>query len=66
MSKKRKKGGISTLTVIIRALIVLIFIASLIIAFNRIAEAIHNDEKRDALEKKAATYVVEPAFVKNI
>ena len=55
MSKKRKKGGgISPLTLIIRCLIIAIFIASVIIAFNRITEAIHNDEKKQDLEQKTA------------
>ncbi len=64
MSKKGKKGGgTSPLTVIIRALIVLIFIASLIIAFNRITEAIHNDEKKHELEKKAEVYRVEQTLL---
>ena len=60
MSKKRKKGGgISPLTLVIRILIVVIFIASLIIAFNRITEAIHNDEKKQELENKTAYSVVQ-------
>ena len=64
MSKKGKKGGgTSSLTVIIRALIALIFIASLIIAFNRITEAIHNDEKKNELEKKAEIYRVEQTLL---
>ena len=52
MSKKRKKGGVSPLTLIIRILIVVIFIISVIIAFNRITEAIHNDEKSRELEQR--------------
>ncbi|MBR7111704.1 MAG: hypothetical protein IKC75_02105 [Clostridia bacterium] len=56
MSKKRKKGGgISPLTLMIRLLIVVIFIASVIIAFNRITEAIHNDEKKKDLTQKTAS-----------
>ena len=66
MSKKRKSGGTTTLGVIIRALIVLIFIASLIIAFNRITEAIHNDEKKQELEKKAVEYSPQPPVWENI
>ena len=52
MSKKRKKGGVSPLTLIIRILIVVIFIISVIIAFNRITEAIHNDENSRELEQR--------------
>lgn len=53
MSKKRKKGGsIKPLTLVIRLLIVAIFIASVIIAFNRIGEAIHNDEKKEDLSQQ--------------
>lgn len=54
MSKKRKKGGVSPLTHVIRILIVVIFIISVIIAFNRITEAIHNDEKSRELEQEQA------------
>ena len=65
MSKKRKTGGgPSPLTLIIRLLIVAIFVASVIIAFNRITEAIHNDEKKNELEKKVAAFVVEEAPMK--
>ena len=54
MSKKRKKGGaLSPLTVIIRLLIVVIFVVAVVIAFNRVAEVIHNNEKKDALEQSA-------------
>jgi uncharacterized membrane protein len=56
MSKKRR-GGVSPLTLMIRILIIVIFIASLIIAFNRITEAIHHDEKKQELEGKTASAV---------
>ena len=67
MSKKRKKGGgTSPLTLIIRCLIVAIFIASVIIAFNRITEAIHNDEKKQDLEQRVAWVIPDaPSPVKN-
>ena len=66
MSKKRKKGsGTSSLTLIIRLLIVAIFVASVIIAFNRITEAIHNDEKKNELEKKVAAFAVEANSFEN-
>ena len=60
MSKKRKKGaGTSPLTHIIRILIVVIFIISVVIAFNRITEAIHNDEKNRELEQKLAWVIAD-------
>lgn len=64
MSKNRKKGGgISPLTVIIRLLIVIIFIVAVVIAFNRVAEVIHNNEKKDALEQKAGLYDTELSYL---
>ena len=67
MSKKRKKGGaISPLTLIIRLLIVIIFIVAVVIAFNRVAEVIHNNEKKDDLEKKAVAYDVDEALALNL
>ena len=67
MSKKRKKGGaISPLTLIIRVLIVIIFIVAVVIAFNRVAEVIHNNEKKDDLEKKAVAYDVDEALALNL
>ena len=63
MSRKRKKGGSpSLLTVIIRLLIVAIFIASVVIAFNRITEAIHNEERKKELEEKVAGVVTQTRF----
>ena len=60
MSKKRKKGaGTSPLTLVIRILIVVIFIISVVIAFNRITEAIHNDEKNRELEQKLAWVIAD-------
>lgn len=60
MSKNRKKGsGISPLTVIIRLLIVIIFIVAVVIAFNRVTEVIHNNEKKDALQEKAGLHYMD-------
>ena len=67
MSKKRKKGGaISPLTLIIRLLIDIIFIVAVIIAFNRVAEVIHNNEKKDELEKNAVAFDIGEAFDLNL
>ena len=56
MSKKNKKGrgGATTLTLVIRTLIVLIFIAALIIAFNRVGEVIQNNQKKKEMQQAQA------------
>ena len=52
MSKKNKRarGGASTLTILIRLLIALIFVVALVIAFNRVGEVIQNNQKKEALQ----------------
>ena len=55
MSKKGKKsGGASPLTHLIRILIVVIFLVAVVIAFNRIAEVMQNNEKKDVLQNGQA------------
>ncbi len=53
MSKKNKKGrgAPSLLTLLIRVLIVLIFVAALVIAFNRLGEVMQNNQKKKALQE---------------
>lgn len=55
MSKKNKKGrgSASALTLVIRALIVLIFIVALIIAFNRVGEVMQNNQKKEKMQQGA-------------
>ncbi len=55
MSKKGKKsGGASPLTYLIRILIVVIFLVAVVVAFNRIAEVMQNNKKKDAMQNGQA------------
>ena len=54
MSYNKKRGGPSPLTLLIRALIVLIFVVAVIITVMRIAEINQNDRKATELSGEAA------------
>ena len=59
MAKRRyrKNGTPSLLTVILRILIILILLAAVGIAVNRVAEVINNDRKKGQLEALAENRV---------
>ena len=54
MSYNKKGGGPSPLTLLIRALIVLIFVVAVVITVMRIAEINQNDRKAKELSGEAA------------
>ena len=51
---KKRGGGISPLTILIRVLIVLIFVVAVVITVMRIAEVNQNDRKAKELSGEAA------------
>lgn len=63
MPNKKRGGGLSPLTVLIRALIIVIFVVAVVITVMRIAEVNQNDRKAKELSGEQAAIEINLADI---